>query len=89
MTSTVSWVQAGRTLFLTTEGIPGLGTLAMRAGDEIWMLAGASTPMILRPAANAGGYQFVCDCFILDHMHGEIAEQTENVEETMRNISII
>ncbi len=61
-----------RPYFVTERGLLGLGSRKLQAGDQIWVLAGAHTPYILRPTEAADEYRLVGDCFILNHMHGEI-----------------
>jgi hypothetical protein len=39
-------------------------------GDEIWVLAGYPTPVILRPAGN-GNHKFMGQAYVHGAMHGE------------------
>ena len=64
---------AGRCLFLTKTGGVGLMPKGYRDGDELWFLAGAKTPMILRPLAN-GHFAFVGEASLMGYMHGEICD---------------
>ena len=65
--------------FLTRRGLLGLGAHTVQEGDEIWILATADVPFILRPLATPGTYSFVGTCFILDHMNGETLSEEYGV----------
>jgi hypothetical protein len=57
--------------FISTEaGDVGLAPLLTKAGDEVVVIPGCSSPMVLRPADD-GTYQVVGECFILGVMDGE------------------
>lgn len=45
---------SGRKLFITRQGLIGLGPSWMEPGDEVWVLSGGSVPFILRPLKNTG-----------------------------------
>ena len=62
---------ACRVVFRTEGGLfLGLGPADMRAGDEVWVLAGADTPVILRPLAMQR-HSFVGEAFVYGMMHGQ------------------
>jgi hypothetical protein len=61
-----------RTFFWTEDGRMGLGPGLARATDEVVVLPGCPSPMILRPSHNGNGrYRVVGECFIHDLMDGE------------------
>ncbi|KIX99937.1 uncharacterized protein Z520_04575 [Fonsecaea multimorphosa CBS 102226] len=67
-------------LFYTKSGLVGMGR-GIREGDQVFILADAHTPYILRPTENAGQYRVVTDCFILDHIHGEVWDKYDPKKE--------
>ena len=60
----------GRSLFLTKEGVPGLGPLAAKEGDIVTVLLGSMSAMILRPTQE-GNYKLVGEAYCDGFMHGE------------------
>jgi hypothetical protein len=59
-----------RRLFRSKNGFIGIGAKALKAEDQIWILAGKSTPVILRSLAN-GHFKFVGEAYVHGVMHGE------------------
>jgi len=72
-----------RCFYMTDKGNMGLAYPGVRAGDEVCALMGMRVPVVLRKAEvehdDGSVYQFLGDCFLLDHMDGEIMQ---NEEET-------
>ncbi|KAH7175267.1 heterokaryon incompatibility protein-domain-containing protein [Dactylonectria macrodidyma] len=70
-----------RHLFRTERGYLGLGPRSARAGDQIWLIAGARTPFVLRPARDdAQGrlcFQLIGECYVHGMMHGEAVGESE------------
>jgi len=62
----------GKTLFITTQGQIGSAPDSTRIGDEVWILAGASIPSVLRPNGN-GRYRLLGQAYAHGIMHGEAA----------------
>ena len=62
----------GHQVFLSQRGLIGLAGQHVKAGDQIWIAAGAYTPLALRPTGTELKFRFTGDIFMLDHMHGEI-----------------
>ena len=60
----------GRALFATCSGYLGAGLESVRMGDEVWVLAGASVPCVLRPAGEKQ-YRLVGDAYVHGLMHGD------------------
>ena len=59
----------GRVLFTTCDGAMGLAPRVAMPGDEVCVLLGCRTPLILRPNA-AECYQVVGECYIDGYMDG-------------------
>jgi hypothetical protein len=55
-------------LLITDDGHVGLG-VAMRPGDEIWILFGGRVLYILRPVEDH--YTFIGECYVHGYMRGE------------------
>lgn len=83
-------VAIGRSLFLTQQrSLLGLGVDGMREGDQIWLLADAGAPFILRPTETKDHFRLIGDCFILDHMNGEIARGEPELKDKVQIIKIV
>jgi hypothetical protein len=71
----------GRRHLVRTNGkLIGVAPLDSRLGDEVWILAGASTPFVLRPLEN-GHRQLIGNAYIHGMMHSEVASLGLNLEE--------
>jgi len=64
------YTQNMRRLFLTQEGYFGCGPQALAVDDEVWILGGADTPMVLRKLPS-GGYRLIGETYVHGVMHGE------------------
>lgn len=62
-------ILAGRTFFWTSEGYIGTSVAEPRFGDQVMVLLGCSSPMLLRPAR--GGHQVVGQCYVQGFMYAE------------------
>ena len=58
-------------------------------GDQVWVLAGASAPIILQPTLNTSELLYAGDAFILDHTHGEILGDRYEVRDDVKHIRIV
>ena len=58
-----------RVIFRTKNTL-GAGQPSVRVGDEIWLLYGATAPVILRPLPN-GNYRFMGEGYVHGIMYGE------------------
>lgn len=67
----LSRIAIGRDLFMTDTSKLGLGDWSVRPGDEVWILHGSRTPVILRRTGH-GSYNFLRQCYLEDAMHGEV-----------------
>lgn len=63
----------GRRLMRTDGGLLGLGPTHMCEGDQVCILAGAKTPVVLRRLDN-GHYQFLGEAYVHGIMHGEATD---------------
>ena len=59
----------GRTCFNTTSGLRGLGPAAMRTGDSVCVLYGATMPFVIRPEGSM--YRLIGECYVHGLMRGE------------------
>ncbi|KAK0510554.1 hypothetical protein JMJ35_006986 [Cladonia borealis] len=59
----------GRFLFTTVDGYIGLAPIATKPGDEVCILLGCQTPLVLRPCGD-GYHKVVGDCYIDGFMEG-------------------
>lgn len=57
----------------------GNGPVSLEIGDQLWIIAGADIPLLLRPLSN-GKYQLVGQAYVHGIMHGE-ALQGQNVPQ--------
>lgn len=67
-------ISSRRQLFRTELEYLGLGPRDAITGDQVWLLAGARVPFILRPASNPQGtarFQLIGECYLHGEMHGE------------------
>lgn len=62
-----------RSLFRTGKGYLGIGAQSLCPSDEVWLLAGASVPFILRPCQDES-YKLVGEAYLHGVMHGEALE---------------
>ncbi|KAI5927095.1 heterokaryon incompatibility protein-domain-containing protein [Camillea tinctor] len=63
-----------RTVFRTDANYLGNGPRQLKVGDQVWILAGAKVPFILRPQA-CGGYQLVGEAYVHGVMRGEVLDR--------------
>jgi hypothetical protein len=67
----------GRTFCVMEQGLIGMGSGYMTAGDLVVVPFGCSTPIILRPEGRRNEYRYVGDVYIDGYMHGEAVQQLE------------
>ena len=65
---------SSRRVFRTHENYLGNGRRSIRPGDQVWILAGAKIPFILRPQEN-GKHVLVGGSYVHGAMHGEAFER--------------
>jgi hypothetical protein len=74
-----------RRVFRTDTRLLGLGPIDMQANDEVWVLAGGSTPFVLRPdATGTGRYRLLGSAYVHGIMHGEAVAEFD--ESRLRHI---
>ena len=66
-------VSASRRLFSTRDGLLENGPSTLSCGDEVWILAGAKVPFVLR--AQQTHYQVIGETYLHGMMHGEALQQ--------------
>lgn len=65
---------SSRRVFRTRENYLGNGPRKTKPGDQVWILAGAKVPFVLRPQ-ETGKHVLVGDCYVHGIMHGEAFER--------------
>ncbi|KAH8669680.1 heterokaryon incompatibility protein-domain-containing protein [Tricladium varicosporioides] len=69
-----------RRIFVTSEGKLGLGSEKTKVGDDVALIHGSATPLILREKAvdNKKSYEFIGQCYLEDAMYGEACTWKES-----------
>lgn len=67
-----------RCLFFTESGLLGLGPGNLRPGDEVFALAGARVPYVLRKADGPGEFTLLGDAYVHGIMQGELWRKSED-----------
>ena len=63
----------GHAFFVTSKySCIGLGTETLLKGDQVVLVGGLSTPLILRPVPDRELFRIVGDCYLHGFMYGEI-----------------
>ncbi|KAK4161787.1 heterokaryon incompatibility protein-domain-containing protein [Cladorrhinum sp. PSN259] len=72
-----------RVVFRTDGGLLlGLGPADMQIDDEVWVLAGADTPAILRPSTTKRRqYSFLGPAFVYGMMHGQAVKHWPDAQD--------
>ena len=73
----------GRCFFLTEEGVMGMGSGFMTAGDVVVVPLGCSTPIILRLEGNKGEYRYVGDTYLDGYMQEEAVKAWKSGKNTL------
>jgi hypothetical protein len=71
-------VNRGNMLFSTRERYLGSASRSLVVGDEIALIQGVKTPMVLRPVEMASGkrYQVVGPAYVYGVMNGELWDES-------------
>ncbi|KAF2126261.1 HET-domain-containing protein [Dothidotthia symphoricarpi CBS 119687] len=78
----------GRSLFVTKTGRFGMGPPLFHGGDEVWILAGADVPLILRPSGSSGEeFELVGEAYIHGIMQGEGVPDVQ--KEGLRRVILV
>ena len=72
-----------RRLFRTPQGYLGIGAQSLQVNDEVWILGGADTPMVLRKKSNRS-YRLIGETYVHGVMYGEAVKSI--VQERMQGI---
>ena len=75
----VDLMMGARYLMRTDSNLLDVAPLGSRLGDEVWILAGATTPFVLR-SLDGGQRDLVGDAYVHGVMHGEALELGLNRE---------
>lgn len=78
---------SGRRVFTTAGGYFGLTTESVQRGDEVWILAGASTPFVLRRqkahSASTDAWKVVGEAYVHGIMYGEGVHSAEKPRQVL------
>ena len=74
-----------RRLFRTAKGYLGVGVKSLQPEDEVWIIGGADTPMLLRKHPN-GLYRLVGEAYVHGIMYGEAVQS--DVHERLQQITL-
>ena len=63
----------------TQKGLLGLGPYWAQPGDQVWVVAGGRTPLVLRPVPESKGSRaaLVGEAYVHGIMNGEVREDEE------------
>ncbi|KAL5089142.1 hypothetical protein Trisim1_005995 [Trichoderma cf. simile WF8] len=61
-------------LFSTADGLMGIGSQSMKAGDSVWIVPGSRVPLLLRPSSE-GRWRLVGGAYVHAFMQGEASER--------------
>jgi hypothetical protein len=78
-----------RVVFRTSGGLLGVGPVGLNVGDEIWVLAGAVTPVLLRRKKGAGDkgshggqhHEYLGAAYVHGMMNGEAIVQGATMQD--------
>ncbi len=76
LASRLNRISTGRAIFRTEESYLGNGPQAVLPGDQVWIVAGAATPLVLRPREN-GRFSMIGEAYVHGIMKGEAFERED------------
>jgi hypothetical protein len=81
--SITTWrnLQSRKPVLVSDNGLLGVGPEIATEGDELWVLAGARVPFVLRTGKEKGVYTLVGEAYVHGIMHGEALREEEKLEE--------
>lgn len=80
--------QYGR-MFTTASGYVGVALCGLRAGDEIYILAGCAMPVALRPSTRCHGcFELLGGVFVPGLMHGEAVTEHHANEKKIGDVTL-
>ena len=78
-------VTEGHWMFRTSSGLVGLGPALAQRNDEVFLIKGCRTPLVLQPTVpQLATWRLVGDCYVHGVMHGELF-----VEEKCRGVWLV
>jgi hypothetical protein len=77
----------GRSVYTTEGGLLALASLQVVPGDEIWLVRGSRTPVVLRQAKEKEGYLLLGQAYVHGIMHGEA--MTGEAEGSFKRIGLV
>jgi hypothetical protein len=73
-----------RGFFVLSSGMVGTGSLDMKKGDNVFLLAGVPAPMVLRPIEGDNAFRVVGPALVHGMMHGEIFKKYKLEDITLK-----
>ena len=78
-----------RVVFRTSSGLLGVGPIDLKVGDEVWVLAGAMTPLVLRnkkrvddkESQGVQHYEYLGAAYVHGMMNGEAIIQDAAMQD--------
>ncbi|KAK4448027.1 hypothetical protein QBC34DRAFT_466179 [Podospora aff. communis PSN243] len=80
-------VSVGKTLFATERGYLALASIQVLPEDEVWLVRGCRTPVILSKASQREGYIILGQAYVHGIMNGEVL--TEEVQHHFAPTSLV
>jgi hypothetical protein len=81
-----------RMLFRTEGGTLAAGPLIESPDNEVWAIAGADVPFVLRPIESNDGlktFRLIGDCYLHEYMQGELMEDDPNIVQKLELIVLV
>jgi hypothetical protein len=79
-------------LFRTEGGTLAAGPLIESPDNEVWAIAGADVPFVLRPIESNDGlktFRLIGDCYLHEYMQGEMMEDDPNIVQKLELIVLV
>ena len=79
-----------KSFFLTETGYMGTAPISIVEGDEVFLIAGLHTPVVLRRDDSRGenSYTYVCPAYVQGIMYGEVWRERK-MESELEDIVLI
>jgi hypothetical protein len=85
-------IEQMRSLFRTKGCNLGMGPMSYEPNDEVWVIAGADVPFVLRPIEGddrSKTFRLVGDCYLHEYMQGEMIEDDPNIMQKLEPIVLV